>query len=277
MSIITISRGSLKISQIISEQISERLGCPIVTREDVIRKAEEYGVKETGLGELSFVERSPSFWDKMSDRKKQYLMCIQTALYDYALKGCFVYHGHLAQFLIEDIPFLLRVRLTVPYEKRITTLMLETDKSREEAEHHIKIVDERRHKWSHFLYGVDWKDTSHYDMILNLEKMSVELAVDLIIKSVGSAEFELSPQSGEILKNLHLASLARVNLQQSPRTRGSEVEIVASSVEKKLFITGLCPDIGAEMWEEDIRNELGKMDGVTEIIINRITENIDYE
>lgn len=269
MSIITISRGSLSATEMLAKRVSEKINCPIVTREDVLEAAEKYGIKETGLGELSFVEKSPRMLDKMGDRKKQYLVCFQTALFDFALKGDLIYHGHLAQFLLTKIPSVLRVLLTAPTEFRIKTLMEEGAKSREEVISYIKLIDERRLKWSQFLYGVNWKDPAYYDLVINIERMSIDLAADLITDAVSRKEFRSTPETTKVLRDLHLASLAEVYLQESPRTRGSEVEINADSATGSLVVTGNCPRVGAGMWETDIRAVLSKIEGVKEIKVEK--------
>jgi cytidylate kinase len=274
MNIITISRGSLSATEAIAKKISEILNCSIVTREDVIREAEKYGIKETGLGDISFIEKSPSIWDKMSDRKKHYLSCFQTALLDFALKGSIIYHGHLAQFLLGNIPFVLRVLLTSPTEFRIKTLMDEGRKSREEVISYIKLIDERRQKWSQFLYGVNWKDPSNYDLVLNLEKINITTAAELLKNIVSTKEFQSSENSMQVLKNLHLAAKARVYLHQSPRTKGSEVEIEANAEAGTLLVTGNCPKVGARMWENDIRTVLSAVEGVK--TINVIKSIVSY-
>jgi cytidylate kinase len=274
MNIITISRGSLSATEAIAKKVSEILNCSIVTREDVIREAEKYGIKETGLGDISFIEKSPSIWDKMSDRKKHYLSCFQTALLDFALKGSIIYHGHLAQFLLGNIPFVLRVLLTSPTEFRIKTLMDEGRKSREEVISYIKLIDERRQKWSQFLYGVNWKDPSYYDLVLNLEKINITTAAELLKNVVSTKEFQSSENSMQVLKNLHLAAKARVYLHQSPRTKGSEVEIEADAEAGTLVVTGNCPKVGARMWENDIRTVLSTVEGVK--TINVIKSIVSY-
>jgi cytidylate kinase len=265
MNIITISRGSLSATEIIAKKISERLKCKIVTREDVLKAAEKYGIKETGLGDLSFIEKSPTFWDKMSDRRKHYLACFQTALLDFALKGSLVYHGHLAQFLLGDIPFVLRVLLTAPPEYRIKTLMEEGGKTREEVLSQIKLIDERREKWSHFLYGVDWKNPANYDMVFNLEKISTDMAADLIAGIVSCQSFQSNDASVKVMKNLHLSARVRAYLQQSPRTKGSEVEIEADASTGSVVVKGNTPKVGSRMWENDIKSVLSNVDGVKEI------------
>ncbi len=269
MPIITISRGSLSATEMLAKRVSERIKCPVVTREDVLKAAEKYGIKETGLGELSFVEKSPRLLDKMGDTKRQYLGCFQTALFDFALKGDLIYHGHLAQFLLSKIPYVLRVLLTASTEFRIRTLMEEGGKSRDEVISRIKAIDERRLKWSQFLYGVNWKDPSHYDLVINIERVSMDLAADLITKAVAAKEFQSTTEATTMLRNLHLASLAEVYLQQSPRTRGSEVEIDADSTTGSLVVTGNCPRVGAGMWESDIRAVLSKVEGVKTIEVKK--------
>ena len=267
MNIITISRGSLAATEIIAKKVSEKLNCPVVTREDVIETAKNYGIEETGFGDISFIDNAPSFWQKISDLRKQYLVCFQTALLDFALKGSFVYHGHLAQLLLQKIPYVLRVLLTAPLEFRIKSLKNEKGMTKEQATEHIKLIDERRQKWSQYLYGVNWKDPSYYDIVYNLEKMSVDLIADLILNVVSREEYQLSTESVQTLKNLHLASKAHAYLLKSPRTRGNEVKIEADVTTGSLVVTGTVPKMGANIWESDIRHVLSEVEGVKSIKI----------
>jgi len=265
MNIITISRGSLSATETLAKKVSEKLNCKVVTREDVIKAAEKYGIRETGLGDLTFIDKSPTFWDKMSDRKKHYLSCFQTALLDFAMEGSIIYHGHLAQFLLYRIPFVLRVLLTSPTEYRIQTLMNEEGKTREEVSSYIKVIDERRQKWSQFLYGVNWKEPSFYDLVFNLEKINIDLATKLLVEIASHEDFQSNKNTIKTLNNLHLAAKANVHLQQSPRTKGDEVEIDADAESGLLTVTGNCPKVGARMWESDIRTVLSKLEGVKSI------------
>ena len=198
----------------------------------------------------------------MSDRKKHYLACFRTTLLDFALEGSIIYHGHLGQFLVGEIPFVLRVLLTSPEEYRIKTLMEEGGKSREEVTSYIKLVDERRGKWSHYLYGVNWKDPSHYDIVFNLEKIKIDTAAAVLSNVAASKEFKSSSESIKIIKNLHLAAKASLSLQQSPRTKGSEVEVDADAAKGFLVVKGSTPKVGSRMWENDIKNVLLKVEGV---------------
>ncbi|MGC8653479.1 MAG: AAA family ATPase [Candidatus Kryptoniota bacterium] len=274
MSIITISRGSLSATESLAKKVSEKLSWPVISREDVLSAADKYGIKESGLVQVSFLDESPHLLDKLSSRKKLYLTCFQTALFEFALNGSMIYHGHLGQFLLTRIPYVLRIMLTAPLEYRINALVKERGMSREQAKSYIKSIDEHRMKWSSFLYGVNWKDPIYYDLVLNIERMSLDLASDIIVESVSRKEFQPTAESTRLLKNLHLASLSKVYLQQSPRTRGSDVEIEADADAGKLLVRGSCPTVGAKMWEDDIRNVLQKIEGVKVIEIKK--ELISY-
>ena len=265
MSIITISRGSLAATETIAKKVSAMLDCPVITREDVIAAAEKYGIRETGLGDISFIDKTPSFWHKISDLRNQYLTCFQTALFDFALKGSIVYHGHLAQLLLKKIPFVLRVLLTGPAEYRIKSLMKESGKTRDQAANYIKLIDERRQKWSQFLYGVDWKDPVNYDIVYNIERMNVDLITELIIDLVRRKEYQLNNESIQTLKNLQLSSMAKAFLFKSPRTRGNEVDIAADVTTGSLVVEGNVPKMSSGTWESEIKAVLSEVEGVKSI------------
>ena len=265
MSIITISRGSLAATETIAKKVSAMLDCPVITREDVIAAAEKYGIRETGLGDISFIDKTPSFWHKISDLRNQYLTCFQTALFDFALKGSIVYHGHLAQLLLKKIPFVLRVLLTGPAEYRIKSLMKESGKTRDQAANYIKLIDERRQKWSQFLYGVDWKDPVNYDIVYNIERMNVDLITELIVDLVKRKEYQLNNESIQTLKNLQLSSMAKAFLFKSPRTRGNEVDIAADVTTGSLVVEGNVPKMSSGTWESEIKAVLSEVEGVKSI------------
>jgi hypothetical protein len=54
-------------------------------------------------------------------------------------------------------------------------------------------------------------------------------------------------------------------LQQSPRTKGSDVELEADSESGSLVVKGSIPKVGSRMWENDIKTVLSKVEGVKTI------------
>ena len=62
MFVIAISRGSLSAASKLAEWLRARLGGTIVTREEVVRAAKNYGLEETGLREEHILKQhAPGF------------------------------------------------------------------------------------------------------------------------------------------------------------------------------------------------------------------------
>jgi cytidylate kinase len=284
MAIITIARGTLKAATDLSARLSEALGWPVVTREEVYESARTFGIEETGLGELSFIdERPPSFWHVLSDKRKRYLACFQASLMDRALPGDLVYVGHLGHLLISGFGRVLRVRLAAPPAHRVQMLVRERRMTEAEAMSFIREVDERRLRWSQFLYGVDWRDPGLYDLVLNAEKLRLETITGALVAMARSPEMQVTPSDRQRMSDLRLAAVARAILLRSSRTRGLDVTIVADAASRKLrvycppassvseSVAGIFPFAPAESfdaassWDRDLRATLGGVPGVSSI------------
>jgi cytidylate kinase len=132
------------------------LGCKSLSREEVLIHARNYGIDETGLAEGGLMEHQPpSLWDRHAPQRRRYLIVLKAALMDFMVEGNVVYHGHLAQFQLYDIPKLLRVKANASMSIRVNTLMKEMGMSEDAAESHIKEIDQRRTNWSKFLYNIN--------------------------------------------------------------------------------------------------------------------------
>jgi cytidylate kinase len=262
MHIITISRGSLSAAENLAEHLSKELNTPVISREQIIVEAEKYGIKETGLVDFSFVDRAPGVWDKSSFRVKHYLLCFLTAFLDIAVQGSLIYVGHLANILLGGVPFSFRIRVVQPVEHRVKILMEESQIDREQALNHITLIDERRKKWSEFLYGINLEEPLLYDLVINLEKMDFNTAVKIVTSSVSQPEFQSTSESLQILKNFHLATKAKLYLYFSPLTRGSELEVEADSVTGSVIVKGICPYVDDDRCEQKIKSVLSKAEGV---------------
>ena len=266
MGVITIARGTLGAAVKLSGRLADTLGFPVVSREEVYEAAKVYGIEDSGLGELNFVdERPPSFWNPHSDRRQQYLACFQAALMDLALSGDLIYVGHLAHLLIAGYRRVLRVRLAAPDAYRAETLVRERGMTEAEALAYIRKVDERRLRWSQFLYGVDWRDPVLYDLVVNPEKLRVDTMAEAVAAIARSAEMQATPQDRQELRNLRLEAVCRAVLLRSPRTRGLEVVVEADAASGHARVFGAAPAMGADTWDRDLRATLRDVPGISAI------------
>ena len=178
MGIITISRGSFSGGTVVAECLAERLGYRVVSREILAAAAARYGIAEEKLAQA--LERAPGLWERLGHERRLYLVFIQAALCDMLQEDGAVYHGHAGHLLLRGISHVLRVRLIAPMPYRIGAAMEQLRCGREEAEAHVRRVDEERARWTRFLYGIDWNSPLLYDLVVNLEAMSVETACGVI-------------------------------------------------------------------------------------------------
>jgi hypothetical protein len=89
-------------------------------------------------------------------------------------------------------------------------------------------------------FNVDWTDSSHYDIVLNTERVSVVRCVEEVLRLVRSDEFAETDASRRALADVALQSLVRAAVRGDRRTRELRVEVEALNGVVKL--TGLADD-----------------------------------
>lgn len=207
MAIITISRGSFSHGKEIAENVAERLGYECISREILIEASKDFTVPERKL--FQAIYDSPSFLDNIIFRKEKYIAYIQAAVLKSLKKDNVVYHGLAGHFFVQDISHVLKVRIIASMAERVKAVMRINQVARDEALKYIHKVDEQRRKWSQKLYGIETTDPSLYDMVINIGKLTLEDAVDIICHRVGLKRFRKTPQSQQKIEDLSLAANAK--------------------------------------------------------------------
>jgi len=210
MAIITISRGSYSRGKEIAEKVAVRLGYECVAREALLEASEHFDIPEAKL--IRAVHDAPSILDRFAHGKEKYVAYIQAALTRYVQKDGVVYHGLAGHFLLQGISHVLKVRITAAIDDRVQVVMERDNVDEKEALRILHQDDEQRKSWSHYLYGIDTTDPSLYDLMLCIEKISVDGAVDIICSAVGAQSFRTTAQSQKTLDDLVLACEVRSHL-----------------------------------------------------------------
>lgn len=200
MSVITISRGSYSRGIEIAEMISERLGYQCLARDVLIKASEEFNIPEVKLNKA--LEDPPSFFERFNQKKKKYISYIQMALINHLKTDNIVYHGLAGHFFVKDLPNVLKVRIIADPEYRIKHVMERDQVSRVDAIDFLKKIDGLRKRWGKFLYGIDVEDPSLYDIVINTEKLSLELTVEIICEMVTWEQFHTTPESQKKMDEL---------------------------------------------------------------------------
>jgi cytidylate kinase len=227
MSIVTISRGTASGGQALAERVAAKLGWPCLSNEVIVEAAKRYNVPEPEL--VKAFERAPTFWEKLTASRRVYLTFVQAAMCEYAEHSNLVYHGHAGHELLPGIRHVLKVRLVAPLEYRIRAVIERNPRlDRKGAMRYINHVDEERTSRMRYLFDVDWRDPYQYDLVLSLDKLTVDTACDLVIQAVQWEQFQPTEVSRRALQNLALSSRIRAALeahsQFSPYDIGVDVE-----------------------------------------------------
>jgi cytidylate kinase len=204
MSIITVSRGSYSYGKEVAERVAERLGYECVAREILLEASKEFDIPQIKLDRI--MGDTPSFIERFTKGREKYIAYIEAAVLMHLQRDNVVYHGMAGHFFLRGISHVLKVRVIAHAEARARVLMERDALSRQEALKMVKQLDLIRRKWSKQLYGIDTWDSSLYDLIINIERIGVEEAVDMICETVASRPFRTTPESqGKIDRRVRAA------------------------------------------------------------------------
>jgi cytidylate kinase len=227
MAIITISRGTMSGGKKLAEMLAEKLGYRCVSREIVIKAADDYGAPESKLFEA--IQKGPSIIQKLTFERESYLAYIQASLCEYAKDDNLVYHGHAGHFLLEGLSHVLKIRILASMAYRIKAAVEQFKFSDKEAVDYIERVDKERVKWTKFLYGKDWRSPELYDIIFNLEGADLEFVCEMVQHAVKQPQFRTTPESTKAMHDLSTASKVRAALARIPNIRLENIDVQADN------------------------------------------------
>lgn len=258
MAIITISRGSFSGGKMLAEEVGKVLNYRVLSREVLISGAKKYGVSQDKLAEA--LETPPKFWDRFKHERRLYLSVIQAALCDEVIDNRVVYHGHAGHLLLKGLFPVIKVRVVAPVEFRLKLLMKTRSMKENEALRYIHKKDEERIRWTKFLYGMDWHDLSLYDIMINLENVEMDCAVDILMKLAGKKDSKMNEEYWQQLTDHCLNSHVRAALALNEATAAAEIDVsVKNGV---VYLTGT---VANEILVEKIIAQAQEVPGVKEI------------
>lgn len=207
MAIVTISRGSLSRGKEVAEKLASKLGYECISRETIIESSGDFNVPEVML--LASIRDAYSVFGKFVYGKERYRSFIEAALLKQFRKDNIVYHGFAGHVFAKDVPHALKVRITANYEDRLNVVMSKEGLTRKEAVKFLDRLDDERVKWSQYFYGIDPRDPSLYDLLINIDKLSVDDAVDILVSAVSLKSLQSTPESLQIVEDLYLAAMVK--------------------------------------------------------------------
>lgn len=261
MAIITIYQGASGSGEELADAIAQSLGCGCISREVLVEASLRYNIPEAKLNDI--VEKGSNWWDRFMENLQPYRIALQAAFCQIAVKegqANLVYHGHLGHELLPGFAHVLKVLLTAPMEKRIEQVGTRQALGEAAARRFIEETDKVRSRRLMAMFGVDWRDPSRFDLVVNLGRMSVGAAKQLICQAARLADYQMTPASKQAFEDFALASRVKAVLAMSadmPRTR-LDIEASAGTI----AVSGSVP---SWMSEQAVVSKIRQIPGVKDV------------
>ena len=240
----------------IARQVAEKLGYTFYDTEAIEKAAREMGFLESVK---KIDEKTPSlFYRLFSHRPTIDLDRLTSVVYELAGRGDAVFLGRGGQILLRDFNCALHIRVTASLEKRIQNL-IERGLHREAASKAIEDSDHERSSFIRFAFKVDWENDELYDIVLNMDKVTVKLAADTLLTMARSDEIKVC--SVDAMKSLEMMSLknrAEAALIEAGLTYGPAGAYVSVIVDEpgKVRLLGVVDDKATKTRAENLLKTL---------------------
>jgi actin-related protein len=101
--------------------------------------------------------------------------------------------------------------------------------SEEEARRYVEVTDEARSRRLMAMFGTDWRDPSRYDLALNLGRMSLDSATQIIVEVAQLEEYQPTDRSEQEFEDLSLAARVSASLASSPECSPWDFQVRAEN------------------------------------------------
>ena len=207
MGVITISRGSYSKGKEIAEKLARHLGYECISRDILLETSAHFNIHELKL--VRAIHDAPSIFERFKHGKEKYIIFIREAFLEHIRKDNVIYHGLAGHFFCQGIPNILKVRINANLEDRVKEEMRREHISEKEARHILKKDDEERRKWGMCLYGIDTKDPALYDIVLHIDNLGVDDAVEILADMVKRPCFQTTRESQGTIDDYHVTAKAQ--------------------------------------------------------------------
>ena len=211
MALVTISRKSGTGAKDIAKAVAKRLRYEFVSKDSIYKEIEEHGKKWLGwVARLD--DHAPTLRERYDQSHAAYLALVEHCIYRNALANNVVILGRGGNYLLENIPYSLRVRITASVEDRGRVLCDRFGIDEAAARKILIRSDQERSTYINKAYHRQWENPDDYDMTLNSGRMGFDELVALIVSEIPAKDMLFTPETEEALRRLELASRVKAEI-----------------------------------------------------------------
>jgi cytidylate kinase len=248
MAILTISHEMGSGGAEIAMAVATRLGYTYVDNEELLGRAQRYGLAEERLARLA--EDRPSWVERFDAETRRCILALQVVLYEFAQFDNVVLVGGGGQWLLRGVPHAIRTRIVAPFPERVTRLTATLSAQGRErvtpktVAQFIRRDDIQKTARMRYLFDADVKDPGLYDILINTAAFSREAAVTLLADVARRPEFATTDAARELVADRVVASQVEVALAGHPDMRRYRIDVESTRGEVTLELpAGVDPDV----------------------------------
>ena len=229
MAILTISHEMGSGGAEIGMALATRLGYTYVDNEELLGRAQRYGLAEERLARLA--EDRPSWVERFDAETRRCILALQAVLYEFAQADDVVLIGGGGQWLLRGVPHALRTRIVAPFPERVTRLTATLSAQGRErvtpktVAQFIRRDDIQKAARMRYLFEADVKDPGLYDVLINTASFSREAAVKLLADIARRPEFVATDAARQLVADRVVASQVEVALAGHPDIRRYRIDV----------------------------------------------------
>ena len=182
MAVITISREPGTGGEEIAARLAGKLGFLLVDKHRLSELWREIDLDESKLFRVD--EDIPSEAQLLDDETEAFIRVVPDLLVQLAEEHDLVVIGRGSQGLFRNSPGTLHVRIVGSRKFRIQQLQSHEGLSAREARRRLKQLEDQRSRYIRFLYRLKWTDPYFYDLVLRMDHLSIEQALNVLESAV---------------------------------------------------------------------------------------------
>jgi cytidylate kinase len=194
--IITFSRETGSGGNVIAQRVAQALRYPLYDYELIQKVAESANTSASAVASVDEKWRSvmEDWIADWANRRRlwldDYLKHLMKVIGALAQKGHCVIVGRGANYILSRDEYfrVLRVRILAPFDDRVATVAQEKKLPLDEATKFVNRTDADRRAFVRKYFNASIDDPLNYDLLINMEKLTIEDAVGIITATVGEVE-----------------------------------------------------------------------------------------
>ena len=261
MHFITFSRELGSNGGEVAKKVADQLGYRFIDTGAINKKAREMGFLES-VEQVD--EKAPSFLKRVfSQQPNINLARLKSIIYEFGKQGNMVFLGRGGHILLKNFRCALHIRVTASLETRIRNLVAR-GYEKESVDRIIEMSDHDRSGFMRFAFGVDWSDSRIYDLVLNMNKLRIDSAVETVVSMAQSGDIkDCSKESLETLGRYALVSRSEAAIVEAGVSYGFNTTVHVSVEEPgKVQLSGYVYDEGSKVRTEEVIMAINGVEGI---------------